>query len=100
MEPEPDPIDLGTLDPTRNADRWNAAIVDVAARGLALWKMRRAVVRRGVAAIVLATAACLVMWLGAPRREQTRTVAPTILEWALRDVGPGEVLALGGPDAQ
>jgi hypothetical protein len=101
MQPDPDPIDLSSLDPRADRVRWDAAIGRVTAGGLALRRLRRALVRRGVAAVMLATAACIALWLTVPRREPMphTTSSSTVLDWALHDVTPADVLALGVPDA-
>ena len=99
MEPEPDRIDLSVLDPSRDAARWNATIGNVAARALEIRRFRRAVLRRGVVALVLSAAAALVLWFAVPRREVHRAPPPQVdmLDWASRQ---GDVLELGGSHAQ
>jgi hypothetical protein len=102
MQPDPDSIDLSSLDPRTDRARWDARVSSVATRGLALRRLRRAVVRRGLAAVVLATAACIALWLTMPRNEprSQRPSSPVVLDWALREVGLAEVLATGAFDAQ
>lgn len=100
MEPEPDRIDLSVLDPSRHAPRWDAAVGKVAARALELRRLRRAVMRRGMAALVLSAAAALVLWFVVPRREarpsnQVEPQRVDMLDWATRQ---GDVLELGGGD--
>lgn len=106
MEPEPERVDLAVLDPSRHAARWDAAIGNVAARALELRRLRRAVMRRGMAALALSAAAALVLWLFVPRRDAAAPVQPPsaaegdsldVLEWATRQ---GDVLELGGSHAQ
>src|SRR5512143_552094 len=65
MEPEPDRIDLSSLDPSRDAERWDAVASRVATRAIELRRLRRAVVRRGTVAVVLAAAAGLALWFSA-----------------------------------
>ncbi len=97
MEPEPDRIDLAPLDPSADAARWERSIASVAARGREERRLRRAIVRRGGFAVVLAAAAGLVVWLSAPRHDAAPPRAD-ILDWAVRDVQPSEVLGIGGND--
>ena len=101
MESEPDRIDLSVLDPSRNASRWNAAVGNVAARALELRRLRRAVMRRGMIALVMSAAAALVVWMLAPRREASPPAVQSqrvdMLDWAQRQ---GDVLELGGGYAQ
>lgn len=108
MEPEPDRIDLSVLDPTRDAARFAAVSARIAQRAIELRRLRRAVMRRGLVAVTVAMAAGLILWLSAPRPHLTvrdHGVAGDpqprdILDWALRDVQPGDVLELGGSHAQ
>ncbi len=95
MEPEPERVDLATLDPARATPQWSAAIASVVARGLA---RRRRLVRRGMVAVIVAAAAGALLWFSAPRREVAPR--PTMLDWATRDVGAEDVLSLGGSYAQ
>jgi len=95
MEPEPDRIDLSVLDP----GRWDDVAARVAQRGRELRRLRRAVLRRGIVAVVVAAAAALALWFGAPKREAPRPRGD-ILEWATRDVTADDVLQLGGSHAQ
>jgi len=95
MTPEPEPIDLSALDPSREP-RWDAAVARVAQRARDLRRLRRTVVRRGIAAGVLVAAAALMLWL-APRPRPP--AEPSLLDWAVRDVTADDVLALGGNDA-
>lgn len=102
MEPEPDRTDLSVLDPSRHATRWNAAIGNVASRAVELHRLRRAVMRRGMAALVLSAAAALALWFVVPRRDvQPRQPVQQqqvdMLDWANRQ---GDVLELGGDHAQ
>ncbi len=115
MEPERDvtaepAIDLSTLDPRRDRTRWDQAVARVAERGLALRRLRRAVLRRGLTALGVSAAAALVLWLMVPRRDGLRgghTDGPRgagrgggeLLDWAVRDVAPGEVLMMGAGHA-
>ena len=94
MEPEPEKVDLASLDPSRDGARWESAIASVTARGLERLRLRRALVRRGSIAIVLAAAAGFAMWWSAPRPvpEPQRV---DILDWATRDVQPSDVLGIG-----
>ena len=95
MEPEPEKIDLSALDP----GGWERKAAAIAARAVEKQRLRRRVVRRGAVAIVLAAAAAIAVWLGAPRREAPRAQGD-LLEWAVRDVEPSDVLGLGGNDAR
>jgi len=88
MEPEPERIDLSSLDP----GGWDAKAAAVVARGLERRRLRRAIVRRGVVAVVVAAAAGIAVWWSAPRREEPRS---DILDWAVRDVQPSDVLGIG-----
>ena len=100
MEPEPDPIDLSSLDPTRDAARFDATVARVATRAIELRRLRRAVVRRGFVALAVAMAAALLLWFTAPRRDAPRAASGTdMLDWATRDVSASDVLELGGPHA-
>jgi hypothetical protein len=94
MEPEPERVDLSSLDPSRDAERWQRAVASVAARGQERRRLRRAIVRRGAVAVVLAAAAGIAMWWSAPR-PQPIAESPDILDWAVRDVQPNEVLGIG-----
>ena len=101
MEPEPEPIDLAVLDPTRDAARFDSAVARVAQRAIELRRLRRAVVRRGAIAFAVAMAAALVLWFTAPRRSTPRAAhSVEILDWATRDVQTSDVLELGGSHAQ
>jgi hypothetical protein len=104
MEPEPDRIDLSSLDPSRDARSWDAVASRVATRAIELRRLRRAVVRRGAVAVVLAAAAGLALWLSAPRRDvrtPTTSRGGDIFDWATRsDVDPYELFELGGTHAQ
>ncbi len=102
MEPEPEPVDLSSLDPTRDAGRFDAAVARVAARALELHRLRRAVVRRGVVGFAVALAAALLLWFTAPRRDAPAPARTSsdILDWAMRDVSANDVLELGGSHAQ
>lgn len=99
MEPEPDRIDLSVLDPHRDRARWEDAVSRVAARALELRQLRRVVVRRGATALVLAAAAALALWFTAPKQHSMPRRSSDLLEWATRDVEPGELLNLGGGHA-
>lgn len=99
MEPEPSPIDLAVLDPTRDPTRFDGAVARIAQRAIELRRLRRAVMRRGIVAVAVAMAAGLLLWFSAPRREahvQPRAHQQDILDWALRDVQASDVLELGG----
>ena len=101
MEPEPEPIDLAVLDPTRDAARWGSTVARVAQRAIDLRRLRRAVVRRGAIAFALAMAAALVLWFTAPRRTAPAAAHTVdILDWATGDVQTSDVLELGGSHAQ
>ncbi len=101
MEPEPDPIDLAILDPSREPARFDATVARVAHRAIELRRMRRTVVRRGAIACAVAMAAALVLWFSAPRRQPpAQAREPDLLDWATRDVGASDVLELGGSHAQ
>ena len=63
MEPEPEPIDLSALDPSRDRAHWDAAIAHVADRAVVLARLRRRITRRGAIAVGLAAAAVLALWL-------------------------------------
>jgi hypothetical protein len=94
MEPELE-VDLSPLDP----GDWAARASKVAARGLELRRLRRTVVRRGAVALVLA-AAGLVILLSAPRRTEVPRPHADLLDWAVRDVSPADVLDLEVSHAQ
>ena len=110
MEPEPDmpaepAVDLSSLTPRHD----DAVYARVAARALELRKLRRAVVRRGAIAIVLAAAAAVVFYLSAPHHDASISSARPahssgsgdLLDLGLRgDVDPFELLDLGGTHAQ
>lgn len=101
MEPEPEPIDLAVLDPTRDAARFDSAVARVAQRAIELRRLRRVVVRRGAIAFAVAMAAALVLWFTAPRRTAPPAARNAdILDWATRDVQSSDVLELGGSHAQ
>ena len=93
MQPEPERIDLSTLD----MPSFDSAVAHVAARGRELRRFRRAVVRRGVVAAVLVAAASVLLWLSAPRRPAPQR--DDILGWAT-GASPEQVLNLGGSYAQ
>ena len=103
MEPEPDPIDLSILDPSRDPARWSHAISNVAARAIELRRLRRVVVRRGIAALAVTAAAALLLWLSAPAHDPAPPAraqsADAMLDWAVRDVAPNEVLGVGANHA-
>lgn len=96
MEREPDRIDLSALDP----GDWQRKSAALAARALELRRLRRAVVVRGMTALALSAAAAFALWFAAPSREPQLTsepastaVSPTsILDWAIHDTDPTEVL--------
>ena len=96
MEPEPEKIDLSALDP----GGWERKAAAIAARAVQQQRFRRRVVRRGALAVVLAAAAAIAVWFGAPRREPSHPQQHDLLEWAVRDVEPGDVLGIGGNDAR
>lgn len=106
MEPEPDRIDLSSLDPSRDEKRWDAVASRVATRAIELRRLRRTVMRRGAIAVALAAAAGLALWLSAPRRQVRAHVPSTtrsgdLFDWANRsDVDPYELFELGGDHAQ
>jgi len=105
MEPEPDSIDLAVLDPTRDGARFDATASRIAQRAVELRRLRRAVVRRGATAFAVAMAAALLLWFTAPRRAEpqrdgARSASPDILDWAMRDAKPDELLLLGGGHAE
>jgi hypothetical protein len=101
MEPEPDSIDLSSLDPARDHARFDATVTRIAERAIELRRLRRAVMWRGAIAFAVAMAAALLLWFSAPRRESpapSRSV--DMLDWATRDVHASDVLELGGSHAQ
>jgi hypothetical protein len=111
MEPESDRIDMSVLDPSRHATRWNAMAQRVAARGLELQRLRRAVLRRGMTALVFAAAAALLLWFAVPRRDVASRPPPDhhhhaqsssvdVLGWAMRDMTSNDMLELGVGHAQ
>ena len=104
MEPEPDPIDLAVLDPSRDGARFDATVSRIAQRAVELRRLRRAVVRRGAIALAVAMAAALLLWFTAPKRAEpqstVRAASPDILDWATRDVQPEELLIIGGGHAE
>jgi hypothetical protein len=93
-------IDLSVLDPKRNGARFDAQVARIAQRAIENRRLRRAVVRRGVVAFAIAMAAGLVLWFSAPSRPTPPPQSFDILDWATRDIGPTDVLSLGGPHAQ
>jgi hypothetical protein len=98
---EPEPIDLSSLDPTRDQARFDATVARIAERAIELRRLRRAVVRRGAIAFAVAMAAALLLWFSAPRREAAPpSRGVDILDWATRDVQASDVLELGGSHAQ
>ena len=99
---EAEPVDLSSLDPTRDAAHFDATVARIAQRAIELRRLRRAVVRRGGIAFVVAMAAALVLWFSAPRRAAPPAAAPSvdILDWATRDVHASDLLELGGLHAQ
>ena len=97
MEPEPDRIDFGSLDPAASPT-WDRTVASVAARGAEQRRLRRTIVRRGIAAVVLAAAAGIIVWLSAPHRDPAPQHRADILDWAVGDVSPNAVLQLGGND--
>jgi hypothetical protein len=96
MEPEPEKIELSVLDP----GGWERKAVAIAAQAARRSRLRRRVVRRGAIAVVLAAAAAIAVWLGAPEREPTPRTRSDLLDWAVRDVQPSEVLGIGDNDAR
>lgn len=88
MQPEPDKIDLSSLD--TDVERG-------VARVLALRRFRRVVTTRGVTAALLVAAAAALLWLSAPRRPRAQVDA---LSWAVPGAQPEEILKLGGSYAQ
>ena len=94
MEPEPDRIDLSPLDP----GDWARKSTALAARALEQRRFRRAVVVRGMTALAL--------WLSAPppspspesAAESAQPAATSssssvdLLDWAIHDTDPTEVL--------
>ena len=106
MEPEPDmqpAVDLSSLAPRHD----DAVYARIAARAVELRRLRRAVVRRGAVAVVLAAAAALVFWLSAPPQAPRMTTHEhagsrgDLLELGMRtDVDPYELFDLGGSHAQ
>lgn len=99
MEPETEPLDLSVLDPARDSARWDRTIARVADRARELRRLRRMVARRGAVAVMLAAAAALALWFTAPRRHPVEPTRSSILDWAVRDVEPNELLEIGGGDA-
>ena len=99
---EAEPVDLSSLDPTRDAAQFDANVARIAQRGMELRRLRRAVVRRGAVAFVVAMAAALVLWFAAPRRAAPPAASRSvdILDWATREVHASDVLELGGLHAQ
>jgi hypothetical protein len=100
MEPEPENVDLSVLDPRRDGARWDRMVENVAARAVEQRRLRLRAVRRGAIAAVMAIAAALAVWFGAPKRDPVTHTSGDLLEWAVRDVEPSEVLGLGGNDGR
>jgi len=96
MEPEPEKVDLSALD----LPGWDHKIASVSRRAFEQRRRRRAVVRRGAIAVVLAAAAAIAVWFGAPERDAVTRTHGDLLDWAVRDALPSEVLGLGGNDAR
>ena len=89
MEPEPQRIDMAPLDP----GGWQAKSAALAARALVQHRLRRTVVVRGSIALALSMAAAVALWLSAPRpRPAAPANAPSLLDWAVHDTDPTEVL--------
>ena len=93
-------IDLSVLDPKRNGARFDAQVARIAQRAIENRRLRRAVVRRGIVAFAIAMAAGLALWFSAPARPAPPARSIDILDWATRDIGPADVLSLGGGHAQ
>lgn len=86
---EPDRIDLSPLD----RGDWQRKSAALASRAIALRKLRRTVVVRGSIALGLSMAAALLLWLLAPKHEAPPPqAAPSMLDWAMHDTDPTEVL--------
>jgi hypothetical protein len=96
MEPEPDLVDLSAIDPSRDELRWRHAIGSVAARAIARRALRRKLLWRGAVVAVVAAAAGAMLWLSAPRRDQSQR-RDTVLDLAA-NASPDQILELD--DAQ
>ena len=100
MEPELEKVDLSVLDPRRDGARWDRMAANITGRAIEQRRLRLRAVRRGAIAAVAAIAAALAVWFGAPKPEPVRHASGDLLEWAVRDVEPSDVLGLGGNDAR
>ena len=87
---EPEHVDLSPLDP----GGWPAKSRALAARALAARRLRRTVIVRGSVALALSMAAAVALWLSAPRPSAhvAPRSEPSILDWAMHDTDPTEVL--------
>ena len=88
---EPERIDFSPLD----RGDWQRKSAALATRALALRRLRHTVVVRGSIALGLSMAAALLLWLFAPKPAAPpppSSSAPSILDWAMHDTDPTEVL--------
>ena len=86
---EPERIDLSPLD----RGDWQRKSAALATRALELRRLRRTVVVRGSIALGLSMAAALLLWLLAPKHSAAPPPsAPSLLDWAMHDTDPTEVL--------
>jgi hypothetical protein len=87
---EPERIDMRPLDP----GDWQRKAQTLAARALELRRLRRTVLVRGSIAVAVSMAAAIVLWLSAPKPAPAavQSSTPSLLDWALHDTDPTEVL--------
>ena len=103
-EDEEQPIDFSSIDPSRDAPRWDAMVAAVAARARARRPtFARVLVRRGVPMVAVAAAAALAVWIARPRPaplpDMSRDPADVIASWALTGGGDPIELLSGGDHA-
>ena len=86
---EPERIDFSPLD----RGDWQRKSAALATRALGLRRLRRTVVVRGSIALGLSMAAALLLWLFAPKpAAPPPPSSPSMLDWAMHDTDPTEVL--------
>lgn len=78
-----EPIDFSTLDPSRDAARWDRTIAATVARAAASRRpsVMREVSRSGVVVLALAVAAAAAIWLGRRPGAATHVARDPITEW-------------------
>jgi hypothetical protein len=114
---DPDRIDLSSLDPSRDARRWEDLVTRVAARGMDARRPRRPVLAQLAGwwrpALAVVAVAAAVAWLpvllatgdAGPVAEEVASVRDPVLSaaaWSVAGQSPGAarmIASLGGPDA-